>query len=151
MEVQATTNREIVEESALSLVFNTEKSAPLIEVTGASKSGAISYSSVRKALKATGLTGDALTKRVNQEMNAFNASGLAAVIQANRSGFYFTKVNGRQLKNGTRNVSIAMTNRADVAAPKAKKLEDYTAAELEELLAIRRKVEQAETASTIDV
>ena len=150
---QATSNREIVEENALAIVFSTEKSLPILPITGASKAGALSYSSVRKALKVSepNLSGDALTKRVNEVVNAFDATALAGVIQMHREGFHFTKVNGRQLKNGTRNVSIAMTDRTDKAAPKAKKVEDLTTAELEQLLEIRRKLEQTETAPTIDV
>ena len=148
-----TTNREIVEEKALAIVFATDESAPILPMVGASKAGALSYSSVRKALKASepNLSGDALTKRVNETVNAFDATALAGVIQMHREGFHFTKVNGRQLKNGTRNVSIAMTDRKDAAAPKAKKLEDLTAAELRDLLAAREALEKAETAPVIEM
>lgn len=144
---QTTSNREIVEEQALAIVFSTEKSQPLLASAVASAAGTISYSTIRKAIKASNpnLSGDALTTRVNAEMNAVNSTTLAAVIQLNREGFNFTRCNGRQLKNGTKNVSLGMTNRSDTAAKPAKKISDYSVAELEELVAAKKALASAKT------
>jgi hypothetical protein len=145
------TNREQVEQSALAIVFATDKTAPLLPVENiASKAGTVSYASIRKHLRTVepSLTGAALTVRVNQLMGGHDATALATVIQLNREGFKFQRLAGRELKNGTRKVSVTMSNaidRNDKTKPKT--AEDLTVAELEALLAKKREA----TAPTFDM
>jgi hypothetical protein len=143
------TNREQVETGAL-VIFSKEKAQPLIPCEYRSKSGAVTYASIRTALKASNpdLKGDALTERVNQLKNEMDAVTLATVLQLHREGFHFNRMNGRELKNGTRNVSIAMSDGRDRSAkPKKVDLSKLT----DEELAAELERRTAATAPTHDV
>lgn len=144
------TNRDLVAATALAILFPTEKSAPLIKHTFASKAGTVTFSAIRAGLKVTepNLSGDKLTTRVNQIRRESDSVALAAVLQLNQEGFHFSRLNGRELKNGTRTVSVGMANAGDNKATPAKKINDYTSIELLELAKIR---EQAEKAVTVEV
>lgn len=146
------TNREITEVAALAIVFG-GKSAPLVPTSYAGKTGSVTFSSVRSALKTSepALVGNALTARVNAIKNECDSAVLAGVLQLHREGFHFTRFNGRELKNGARTVSVAMTNAADAKAMPAKKIGDYTAAELRELAILADAAEKAAATPTIDV
>lgn len=141
------TNRDQVSEMALKLAFGAEKTAPLFPSVYASKAGSFTYSSVRAGLTTTHpeLQGDEKTKMVNKIMNSKDATAAAAVIQLLQEGFRFSRFNGRQLKSGTRTVSIGMTNARDKKAEPAKKLEDYSPAELREMADLREKAMGAKT------
>ena len=136
---QSQPNREVETDMALALVFDKTKSQPLAELPYSTKTGRITYSSIRSHLSVVEpeLSGDAKTARVNQIMRQANAGILATVIELKQNGFNFTRLNGRELKSGARTVSIGMSNAGDRKVKPAKKLEDYTVSELRELLAKR--------------
>lgn len=147
---QNQTNREQVEESALALVFAPEKAQPLFALPGMSDKGSMTYSSCRKYVTVNHpeLSGDAKTAKVNEYMNSGKAQVIAAVgILASR-GFNPASFKGRTLKNGSESAIFRFTNAPDRGATPAKKIGDFTSAELLEMAA---KKAEAEQASTIEV
>lgn len=145
-----TTNRDQVQSSALALIFGKEKAQPMLPLQGATDKGSLTYSSVRKWVTTNEpeLTGDAKTARVNAIMNQSNAIAIATVAQLAQDGFHVRRLVGRELKNGSRSVSVGLTNAPDRSATPTKKIGDYTAAELKEMAA---KKEEAEKATTLEV
>jgi hypothetical protein len=85
---------------------------------------------------------------VNQIVQAQDSTLLAGTLQLHREGFHFTRFNGRELKNGNKTVSIAMSNAPDKKAIPAKKIADLTVADLEALLA-QRKADAKEAGSAV--
>lgn len=141
------TNREEVEERAMALVFSKEKANPLVAFEGATEKGSVTYSSARRYVgqKFPELSGDAKTAKVNEIVNAANSVAIAAVAQLAQEGFHVRRFSGRELKNGTRSVSVGLTNAGDRAAAPKKKLSDYTSAELLEMAEAKAKAESAVT------